>query len=253
MNLTKYIAAAAILGSVLVSSSFAEEANEKLFSGYFGGTAKTGYLSNGKLFVDDAVFQPYAGILFKGFNLDIWASQDLQNDAENGYEEIDYTLSYSGECGDISYTLGAVIWAYDDIQNDYRAFIDVAYNGLPVTVGAYARYNIANAGENDDGLYGQLKLSKGFELADGLNLGARVSVGYANSEYRTGWGIDADGFVDLEADVNLSYAVTEQLSVSTGCTFNSVMSSELRKNGGDNQADEESDHFIGYFGVNVDL
>lgn len=258
MNLSKSIVAAALVSTIFAGAAIADEAAEKLFTGYVGASAKTGYLSNGKLFVDDPVLQPYAGIDFCGFNFDIWASQDLKDDEENGYEEIDYTLTYSGAFGDVGYSIGATIWAYDNSQNDYRAFASVSYNALPVTPSVYVRYNIDNCYNDDHGIYGQFKLAKGFDLCDNLSLSLSALVGYADSDYRkTSWAQDNCGFLDFEANVELSYSVTDQLSLSLGCTYNSVIDSDIRDFEDDPetslQADGESDHVIGYFGACISL
>ena len=260
MKFTKTIALALAAG-VVASSAFAEEEKDlSVINGYFGGAIKTGYISNGRLFVDDPVIQPYAGILWNGFNFDIWASQDLKNDEEHGFEEIDYTLSYSGSVGDFDYTVGGVIWAYDDYENDYRAFAELTYTGIKEIVkpGVYVRYNISNAGPDgpDHGVYSQFRLATGFALDNDekANFGVKAAIGYADADYREGsWGCEGGGFVDVEVDASLSYAVTKQLSVSIGCLYDSVIDSDLRDNEDEKQDDGKSDHFIGYVGCNVDF
>lgn len=259
MNLTKSIVAAALVSTIFAGAAFAEEAaEEKLFTGYVGAAIKTGYLSNGKYFVEDPVFQPYAGINLGGWNFDIWASQDIKDDEENAYEEIDYTLSYSGSCGDVGYSIGATIWAYDNSQNDYRAFASVSYDGLPITPSVYVRYNIKNCYNDDNGIYGQFKLAKGFDLCDNLSFSLSALVGYADKDYRkTSWATDDAGFLDFEANAELSYSVTDQLSLSVGCTYSSIIDSDLRDLE-DNpetslQVDGESDHVIGYVGACISL
>lgn len=250
MNTSKTIVAA-MIGATLAGSIFAADA-DKAITGFFGADVKTGYLSNGKLLVDDAVIQPYAGICFGNFTFDIWASQDLQNDEQNEMEEIDYTLSYSDSCGDINYTIAAVIWAYDNSENDYRAYASVSYENDYLVPTIYARYNIKNCADDDHGIYSQFKLSKGFDLGEGFGLSAYAAVGYADTDYRKSWGVESSGFIDFECSASISYAVTSQLSVSAGCLYNSIMSSELRKNGV-GQADEKCDHVIGFAGVSIDL
>ncbi len=259
MQFSKTIALALAAG-VVASSAFAEEEKDlSVINGYFGADVKTGYISNGRLFVDDPVIQPYAGILWNGFNLDIWASEDLKNDEEHEFEEIDYTLSYGGSVGDFDYTIGGVIWAYDNYENDYRAFAELTYNGIEIVKpGVYVRYNIANAGSDgpDHGVYGQFKLSTSCSLdeAEKISLGLTAAIGYADSDYRKGsWGCDDAGFVDVEVKASLSYAVTKQLSVSVGCLYDSIIDSDLRDVEDVKQDDGKSDHFIGFIGCSVDL
>ena len=267
MQFSKTIALALAAG-VVTSAAFAEEEQDtSVINGYFGADVKTGYISNGRLFVDDPVIQPYAGILWNGFDFNIWASEDLKNDTEHEFEEIDYTLAYGGSLEDLNldYTVGGVIWAYDNYENDYRAYAELTYTGIKDIVtegdylkpGVYVRYNIANADHHPDhGIYGQFKLTTGCTLDDAQKIGLKLAaaVGYADSDYRRGsWSCGDSGFVDIEVTASLSYAVTKQLSVNIGCLYDSIIDDDLRDVEDIKQDDGKSDHFVGFVGFNVDL
>ncbi len=247
MKLAKYAAILAVAGSIS-ATTFAEEA----ITGYAGASVTTAYLSRGKLLTDDAAFQPYAGICFYGFDLNLWAHNDLAKDEENSMEEIDYELSYSGSVDSFNYKLAGVIWAYDNCDNDYRAYVNFSYSNDYITPSLYAIYQIKNSDGTDGGVYGSFKLSKDIALDDDLSLSISALVGYADEDYRvSNWGVEDCGLVDCQADVSLSYAVTEQLSLTAGCTFNAIIDDDIKDVEETKQADEKSEHVIGYLGACV--
>ena len=266
MNLTKYVAAAAVLGCAAATSAYAEEAapaetDEASVGAYAYSTIKNGYLSNGRIFYDDTVLQSGAGVTFAGFDLNVWNSWGLGKDrthyASCGASEIDYELDYAGEIGDFDYMLGVAAWCYphtDDSFDDWVGKVAVGYNGWVIRPELNARFGL----DGQQGCYGQFKLSKGFTLTDDEKLGLDLYglVGYASKSYRkAGWGEDDDGFVDTEWGAQLNYALCDNFSVNCGVTYSVVLDGDSRDliDAGDTgiTADGDTEHFMYYAGVSL--
>ncbi len=267
MNLTKYVAAAAVLGCAIASPAFAEEAVVSEESGssvgaYAYTALKNGYLSNGKIFYDDAVLQSGAGVTFAGFDLNVWnsygvgSSYDRKHYGSCGASEIDYELDYFGEVGDFDYMLGVAAWVYpntDDSFDDWVGKIAIGYNAWAIRPELNARFGL----DGQQGCYGQFKLSKGFTLDDEekLSLDAYGLVGYASKSYRQrNWGEDDDGFVDSEFGLELGYAVCENFSVNCGAKYSIVLdgtSRDLVDAGEVFMDDGDTEHFIYYAGASL--
>ncbi len=250
MNATKFIAAIALIGSIFAGTAFAED--KALIAGYAGADIKTGYNSRGKQLTDDFAFQPYAGLSIGGFDMNLWIHNDLENDEENEMEEVDYEASYSGDIGDLSYTIGGVIWAYANCDNDYRLFAKLSYKNLAITPSINAIYQLENSDGTEGGTYAAFKLAKDFALCEKLSLGLSALIGVADEDWRlSNWGVEDAGFVDAQADLSLSYSVTDQLSIAAGCTYVTIVDNDIRDTEADTQADGKSDHVIGYVGAFV--
>ena len=261
MKVTKSIAAAMIACCAFASiNAFAEEPAaeaDKCPVGVYAGTEiKSGYLSNGYLFADDAVLQSYAGITAFGFDLNIWNSWDVEKshyadpDASN---EIDYELDYSYSYGDFDFKVGVASWVYpntDDSFDDWVAKAFISYNGFFVTPEINARFGL----DGQQGCYGQFKLSKSIDIVDNLSMDVYGLAAYASKSWRKGKGSDDDGFVDAEFGVSLGFALTDNISLSAGAVYSVVLESDLRDaidDGTAFQADGDKDHFIFYGGISA--
>lgn len=265
MKVTKSIAAAMVACCAFASvNAFADEpaaapAAEpaKCPVGVYAGTdLKSGYLSNGYLFADDMVLQSYAGITAYGFDLNVWNSWNLEEshyasgDASN---EIDYELAYGCSVGDFDFRVAITSWVYpntDDTFDDWVAKAFITYNGFCVTPELNARFGI----ENQQGCYGQFKLSKSFDIADGLSMNVYGLTSYASKSYRAAKGVDDDGFVDAEFGVSFGYGLTDNVSVAAGVVYSVVIEDDLRDAidaGTGFQADGDKDHFIFFGGISA--
>ena len=256
MNVSKYLAVAAVAAGI-VGSAFAEEEGPSV-GAYAYSTLKNGYLSNGYVFYDDAVLQSGAGITFAGFDLNVWSSYGVGSSYDRKHfgscsaSEVDYELDYYGEFGDFDYMLGVASWCYpctDDSFDDWVGKIAVGYNAWVVRPELNARFGL----DGQQGCYGQFKLSKGFTLTDDekLSLSVYGLVAYASKSYRAGKGEDDDGFVDTEFGAELGYAVCENFSVNCGCQFSAVIDSDLRDMCEITQADGDKEHFMYYAGISL--
>lgn len=261
MNLTKYFAAATVVGSVLAGTALAQEAapvepEAAKVGAYAGTVVKNGYISNGTLIYDDAVLQSYAGITYLGFDFNFWNSLGLEDShyAKSDASEIDWELDYGFEVGDFDFMLGVATWTYPNTDNwddEWVGKVAVGYNGCEyVRPELNARFGL----ESQQGCYGQFKLSKGFELEKGLALDIYGLIAYASKSWRAGKGDDDDGFADAEFGAKLTYEFCDNASINVGCQYAVIADGTLRDcvDSGDYwQADGDADHFMYFAGVDV--
>jgi hypothetical protein len=261
MNVSKYLAVAAVAAGI-VGSAFAEEEVPSV-GAYAYSTLKNGYLSNGYVFYDDAVLQSGAGVTFAGFDLNVWNSYGVGSSYDRKHygtcdaSEVDYEIDYYGDFEDFDYMLGVASWTYphdlgDKTFDEWVGKIAVGYNAWVVRPELNARFGL----DGQQGCYGQFKLSKSFTLTDDEKLSLNVYglVAYASKSYRAKKGVDDDGFVDTEFGAELGYAVSENFSVNCGCQLSAIIDSDLRDaidDGTAFMADGDKEHFMYYAGISL--
>lgn len=265
MKFTKTIALALAAG-VVASAAFAEEEaasmeeESGLKLGFYAYTAvKNGYISNGYLFYDDTTLHSGAGVTMGNdkigtFDLNIWNSWGIGKDRTHygacAASEIDYELDYSYSYEDFDFSAGVAAWVYpntDDSFDDWVGKLAVGYNGWLVRPELNARFGL----DGQQGCYGQFKLSKGFDLGDGLSLDVYGLIGAASKSYRERKGEDKNGLVDAEFGAKVTYEICENASVNAGVMYSVIIDSDLRDMCEYVQADGDKDHFIYYVGADI--
>ena len=257
MKFTKTIALALAAG-VVASSAFAEEEAPSV-GAYAGTVLKSGYLSNGYVFYDDTVLQSYAGITFAGFDLNIWnsygvgSSYDRKHYGSCDASEIDYELDYSTSYEDFDFMAGVAAWVYphtDDSFDEWVGKLAVGYNGFIVRPELNARFGL----EGQQGCYGQFKLSKGFDLGDGLSAKVYGLLGAASKSYRKGKGVDKNGLVDTEFGATITYELCDNASICAGVQYAVIVDGDLRDaidNGDAFMASGDKDNFMYFVGADI--
>lgn len=254
MKFTKSIALALAAG-VIASAAFAEEEAPQV-GAYAGTVLKNGYISNGYLFYDNTVLQSYAGITFAGFDLNIWNSYGVGNDYDRKHygscaaSEIDYELDYGFSVDDFDFGLGVAAWVYpctDDSFDEWVAKASVGYNGFIVRPELNARFGL----DGQQGCYGQFKLSKGFDLGDGLSADIYGLIAAASKSYRQRKGEDKNGLVDAEFGAKVSYELCDNASINVGVQYAVIIDSDLRDCCAEVQADGDKDHFMYFAGADI--
>jgi len=130
---------------------------------------------------------------------------------------------FSFEVGNIWYTFPKA--SGQDYYNSTReVYASVAYNNDIVTpsVSLYYDYDLM------EGFYGNVALNKEFALSDQLTLGLDVALGAGDDDYMAYLGTDDAGLMDFTADVYLSYAVTDAVSVGAKLAWMSLVDSAAR-------------------------
>jgi len=264
MKFTKTIALALAAG-VVASSAFAQEAaavsedSDLKLGAYAGTVLKNGYLSNGYVFYDDTVLQSYAGVTFGGFDLNVWnsygvgSSYDREHYGKCGASEIDYELDYNYSYEDFDFMAGVAAWCYphtDDSFDEWVGKLAVGYNGFLVRPELNARFGL----EGQQGCYGQFKLSKGFDLADGLSANVYGLLGAASKSYRKGKGVDKNGLVDVELGASVTYEICDNASVCAGVQYAVIVDDDLRDaidDGTAFMASGDKENFMYFVGADI--
>jgi len=217
----------------------AEESSETGFS--FDATLDifSAYIWRGCVLNDRPVWQPAGTVSYSTgdygtFSAGLWANADMTDRMGHttgaGLNEIDYTVSYAINVADFSFEVGNIWYTFpkasgQDYYNSTReVYASVAYNNDIVTpsVSLYYDYDLM------EGFYGNVALNKEFALSDQLTLGLDVALGAGDDDYMAYLGTDDAGLMDFTADVYLSYAVTDAVSVGAKLAWMSLVDSAAR-------------------------
>lgn len=217
----------------------AEEGSDTGFS--FDATLDlfSAYVWRGCVYNDEGVWQPAVNFSYKTaeygvFGLGLWSNFDMKDNNRQvtfgGLNEIDYQFFYGIDLQDFSLEVGHYVYTFpkangQDYCNSTReVYASVAYNNDIVTpsVTVYYDYDLM------EGFYGNVALNKEFALSDQLTLGLDVALGAGDDDYMAYLGTDDAGLMDFTADVYLSYAVTDTVSVGAKLAWMSLVDSDAR-------------------------
>lgn len=182
------------------------------------------YVWRGMALTDDAVFQPSMTVTGERFELNIWGNMDLTDDNGNEYEfnEVDYTLSYYVETGDLEWSMGVISYTYPNTDYDttYEAFGGLSFTAVPFEPFVTAYMGFGDA----EGVYVECGASHAF--ASGLELGVRL--GYGTEDYvdfMFGYD-DGGGFTDYA--VSLDYPVALKYgTLNFNATYSNLVESSV--------------------------
>lgn len=149
-----------------------------------------------------------------------------------GLNEIDYTIQYSVNVGDVSLGIGHVWYTFPSVSsaNYYPStreiFVSAAYNNDIVVPFAKAYYDYARA----DGAYVTMGLRKEMNLNDQLLAGAEVAVSGGTRTYQNYYfGSEGNyGLTDGTAAIYAKYNITEHIFVGLRLAWVSVLDNELK-------------------------
>ena len=218
------------------AASWAEEDAGRI-SGEVSIAAMSQYIDRGQeLSRQSVVLQPSFTLSYKGFSANIWGSGDSDPYLENDdhWYETDYTLSYAGEYGIMTYEVGYSYYdmdSYDDSQDIYVIL------GLKVLLNP--SLTVYKEVGHDLYWYFVAGVSHAFTLSGKLSLELCASAAYLASndaeEYPevdgegTETGHKFDNFHDGTLTVSLPYAVSDQITVSPTLSYTFPLCSEARR------------------------
>lgn len=208
------------------------------------------YMWRGVIYSDLPVWQPSvsADLSFGdygtlGFNL--WSSFDathrrtegLNSRKAMGWQENDYTLSYSATVGPVDVSVGHIWYTYPKRYQptDQELYLTVAYGNDYVTPEFSAYWNYNDTYGNDPAmLYYEAKLSREFELYEGLTLTpyARIGMGSVGwVQYYTERPGSNTQLTEQTLGISAAYAITSYLSVGGQINYTWTPSHTLRHDG----------------------
>jgi hypothetical protein len=226
-------------------------------SGEFSLAAMSQYIDRGQeLSRHSAILQPSFTLSYKGFSANIWGSWDsdpyLKN--EDHWYETDYTLSYAGEYGMMTYEVGYNYYDMDSYDDSQEIYVILGLNVLlNPTLTVYKEVG------HDLYWYFVAGVSHAFTLSDKLSLELCASAAYlASNDAEEYPEVDGDGgetgdkynnFHDGTLTVSLPYAVSDKITVTPTLSYTFPLCDDARREM-DYFSMTGKDHNFVYGGVN---
>lgn len=199
------------------------------------------YIWHGCVLNDEPVWQPDVAMSYSFGDYgtvaaDVWMNFDATGNNHQthaaGMNEIDYTLQYSVNIGDVSLGAGHVWYTFPSVSSsDYypstkEVFVSAAYNNDIVTPFVKAYYDYSEA----EGVYATIGLRKEITLADNLVAGAELAFGGATDPYTQYYfGEDSKSwFTDGNATIYAKYNITDNLFIGARLGWMSTMNGDLK-------------------------
>jgi len=197
------------------------------------------YVVRGLVTTDDPVFQSDVWLSYKGFTASVWGNMDLTdiNTFGGDFNELDFTLDYSGSLDKLSYSSGLVYYKYPntDFKDSAEVYAGVGYD-LIIKPKLVVYYDFWQG----DGFYGVFSLSHGFELPKvwepvdaSLDISAQVGLGSKNMNVYN-FGCDHTAFDDLVFTASLPVAVSGYVTFKPTVSYSTVLDGAIRTKNGPN-------------------
>lgn len=186
------------------------------------------YVWRGILLTDGPVLEPGVTIGSMGASLNIWGNMDLDdvNDNEMEFNELDFTLDYSFDVSEFSFSVGAIHYTFPNTDFDPTTEIYVAASSS-YTLGAWlALYQDIDASE---GLYASLGYDYSIPVVEdyGVDVGGAVSFGTSkNNEFY--YGTDSGGLTDLLLTASVPFAIGDYVSIAPSVTVTTIINSDIK-------------------------
>lgn len=186
------------------------------------------YVWRGCLITDGAVLQPTLTAGYKGVSLNVWGNMDFTDDAgyKNKFKEFDYTLDYSFDFNNFSFSAGAVDYTFPD-------------TGVKSTTEIYAGaiYNIT--GSPSLKIYQDVKEVKGtyfsfgggysFPIGEITSIDLSGALGFATAKHnKCYYFADSSGLTDLFIGAGFPFEVGKNISLTPSAAFTSLINSDIR-------------------------
>ena len=230
------IAAAAAAALAALAPARAEEpeaAPRKDWSVELGLTCNSKYVWRGLNLTDDPVFQPSVTFAWKGLSLNVWGSMDLTsvNGNNDEFNELDYTLDYSGEWEMLSYSVGIISYHF---PNTRFAGTTEVYGTLGLDVPLSPTLTVYYDCDEADGWYGKFALSHKFEsvvsISETCSMSCEVSasVAYADADYNAFYfGVADSAFVDALVGISFPVAIGGHVTITPSANYSNILDDKL--------------------------
>ena len=203
------------------------------------------YIWRGMRLDDDYVIQPSMTVSGYGFELGVWSSFDIDQDDAINSDEVDTSLTYTHEIGDLGITVGHIYYDFPGAATfSKEAVLGFSYSTiLSPSLTWYHDYSRESQG-GGKGDYLVLELSHSLDLISeyGITLDLAGHVGYNKHLFINGEG----GDVGISA--GLSIPLTKQLAMAPSVNY-SIPFGDVE----DSQDGNHDDEFFWGVGFSYDL
>lgn len=219
----------AVLLLSMVASAMAEEAapvaDEITKSASASVSVMSRYVWRGLVLSDEAVVQPAIDFNYGGFNANLWANYDTDNDMEM-HNETDLTLKYTYAIKDLSLSAGYIYYGVVGLNTE-ELFLAASYATLLAPTLTYYQ----DLREGEGGGFATLSIGHSQEVWNGISVGGGASVGYNFRNALMGLAEDGNKFSGLyngEVSLFVNVPVTKAISVKPSIAFDFPLSDDAK-------------------------
>lgn len=181
------------------------------------------------------VLQPSLTLSYKGFSANVWGNWD-SDPYFNGdhWNETDYTLSYDGEYGLLTFGAGYCYYDMDGSDDSQEVYLTLGLNTLlapTLTVYREVGYDLY--------WYFLMSISHSFPLTEKISLDLSASVSYLSSDNAGKYpevdgdgnetGREFDNFHDGTLTLRLPYTVSDRITVTPTLSYTFPLCTEARR------------------------
>jgi hypothetical protein len=200
------------------------------------------YMWRGFEIHEDVAVQPYVGITYGGFGVNLWADYNTE---PGEAIETDLTLNYSFSVDKFSFDAGYIYYGLDGVEDTQEIYLSVGYDVLlspEVTI----YYDF----DEGDGAFIAASIGHSFELPKNLSLDLGASVSYnSESEYSIG---DYSDFHNGELSASMSVPVNDAIAITPTLAYSFALSDDAESAIESLSADSnESDFFYGVLNMTL--
>jgi hypothetical protein len=196
-------------------------------------TYNSRYVWRGINFTDDPVFQPSMTFGFKGMSFNVWGNMDTTgiNGNNDEFNELDFTLDYSGSVGMVNYSVGGI---YYHFPNTGFPGTQELYVGLGLDVPLSPTLTLYADVDEADGFYGTFAIGHTFENVVVLNeqvamsVDLSASVAAADSDYNAFYfGVADAALVDAVVSLGLPVTLGDHVTVTPAVNYSNILDDKL--------------------------
>ena len=192
------------------------------------------YVWRGINTVNGSVFQPSVTVGYKGLSLNVWGNMDLSdvNGHSGRFTELDYTLGYGWDCGDLAFGVGAIYYRFPHtgFPDTTELYASVGVNTLlSPTLTVYQDIDEA------DGTYISLGVSHTFEdvwqPAENVSMSVDLSdsIGFGSSNYNDYYfGVDHSAFNNVLVTLGLPVQIGEHWTLTPSVNCSALLGHDIR-------------------------
>ncbi|OVE75842.1 hypothetical protein BVX97_03265 [bacterium E08(2017)] len=215
-------AIAVIVSLFMVGTGFAGDAS-------VGADIMSGYVWRGITFNEGMVFQPSVDVAAdKGIGINVWGNMDLDDydgalqDGE--FSEIDLTLSYSKDVGDINVGVGLVEYLFPHVGDTNGAANGTReiYLSLSTGIGAGLTCTAAVSYDIDEveDYYANLGIAWECSCEGPVKCGLGASIGYVGKDFAMAYsGGTEGGLHEYSIVASISYACCERATIGAKIAY----------------------------------
>ena len=193
------------------------------------------YVWRGLALAQESVFQPSVSLSYRELTGSIWGNMDFTDENENSgeFNEIDYSMDYSGSWERIGYSFGVIHYRFPN--TDFEATTEF-YAGVSGDVLLSPSLTLYQDVDQSEGLYLQLGIGHSFEDVYSFSETVKMSVdlsgtlGYGSTKHNEAYyGHDEAELTDATMQVALPVTLGHGLTLSPSINYSTLISDEIRE------------------------